>query len=147
MKSKRYNKMRKNKSRKNKKGGFLNFFSSNSTVVPSECDPNNLSMIKDTKSMQDNYQKCCPKGTFGSKNSSPYCKQLDLNYRAAIKGENDAREYTGYSPEEVYQMRNANQTFTPNVTMPKEKSWYQFWGGKKSRRRRNKGNYSRKNRN
>jgi hypothetical protein len=150
MKSKRYNKMRKNKSRKNKKGGFFNFFSSNSTVVPSECDPNNLSMIKDTKSMKDNYQKCCPKGMFGSKNSSPYCKQLDLNFTAGIKGENDAREYTGFSPEEVYQMKNAEHTFTPDINTPKQKSWYQFWGGKKSRRtrnKRNKYNYSMKNRN
>jgi hypothetical protein len=147
MKSKRHNKMRKNKSRKNKKGGFFNFFSNNSTVVPSECDPNNLSMIKDTKSMKDNYQKCCPKGMFGSKNSSPYCKQLDLNFTAGIKGENDAREYTGFSPEEVYQMKNAEHTFTPDINTPKEKSWYKFWGGKKSRRRRSKYNYSRKNRN
>ena len=30
--------------------------------------------------MKDNYQKCCPKSMFGSKNSSPYCKQLDLNF-------------------------------------------------------------------
>ena len=148
MKSKRHNKMRKNKSRKNKKGGFFNFFSSNSTVIPSECDPNNLSMIKDTKSMKDNYQKCCPKSMFGTKNSSPYCKQLDLNFTAGIKGENDAREYTGFSPEEVYQMKNAEHTFTPDINTPKEKSWYKFWGGKKSRRRRcNKYNYSRKNRN
>ena len=150
MKSKRYNKMRKNKSRKNKKGGFFNFFSSNSTVVPSECDPNNLSMIKDTKSMKDNYQKCCPKGMFGSKNSSPYCKQLNLNYTSALKGENEAKEYVGFNPEEVYQMKNAEHTFTPDINTPKEKSWYKFWGGKKSRRRRNKRNkynYSSKNRN
>jgi hypothetical protein len=44
-------------------------------------------------------------------------------------------------------MKNAEHTFTPEVNMPKQKSWYQVWGGKKSRRRRNKGNYSRKNRN
>jgi hypothetical protein len=141
MKSRRYNQLRKNRSRKNKKGGFFNFFSSKPKVVPTECDPNNLSMIKDANSMQENYKKCCPKGMFGTKNSSPYCKQLNLNYTAALKGENEAKEYVGFTPEEVYQMKQAENIYSPEVTMPK-KSW---WGGKKTRRKHSK-KHSRKNR-
>lgn len=146
MKSKRYNKMRKNKSRKNKKGGFLNFFSSNKSVVPSECDPNQLSMIKDKYEMQTQYQKCCPKGTFGSKNSSPYCKQLDLNMSAQTQLHRDTAGYYGDESEinidEIKSMSNA-----PLLGDMPKKPWYKFWGGKKSRRtRNNKHNYSRKNR-
>jgi len=135
-KNRRY---RKNKSRKNKKGGLFNFFSSSKTV-PSECDPNNLSMIKDPKSMHANYQTCCPKTFFGSKNSSPYCKQLDLNYQSALKYQNDANEYTGFDPEEINQMKQNPNFDNPNPLQSK-KSWYKFWGGKKKvprKTRRNK---------
>ena len=82
---------------RSKKGGFFNFWKPK--VVPSECDPNNLSMIKDAKSMHANYQTCCPKNWMGRKNSSAYCKQLDLNFKAAQKGANDTGNYA--SPEEV----------------------------------------------
>lgn len=71
--------------RKNKKGGF--FFSKNDYVAPStECDPNNLASISGSNALHENYQKCCPKGIFGTKNSSPYCKQVDLNFQSALKG-------------------------------------------------------------
>ena len=35
--------------------------------------------------MYSNYQTCCPKSWYGRKNNSPYCKQLDLNYKAAFQ--------------------------------------------------------------
>ena len=131
MKTKSHNKRsRRNISRRNIKGGF---FSKNNyaTVLPEECDPNNLSMIKGSEDLHANYQKCCPKGMFGTKNSSPYCKQVDLNFQAAIKGDNDANEYHGFEPEEVQQMQQMQQ----QQDVPK-KPWYKFWGGKKTRKNR-----------
>lgn len=119
MKSKKYikskiktrkNKMRKNKSRKNKKGGLFNFFSSKK-IIPSECDVNNLSMIKEPKDMQQNYLKCCPKTFFGKKNSSPYCKQLDLTYKNILNERNANAQFTGNSPEEIFNMRQQNKAF------------------------------------
>jgi hypothetical protein len=123
MKSRSHNK----RSRRNIKGGF--FPSNNYEPIASsdECDPNKLSMIKGSEDLHANYQKCCPKGTFGTKNSSPYCKQVDLNFQATIKSDNDANEYKGFEPEQ------AQQDQLPSA--PK-KSWYQFWGGKKTRKNR-----------
>jgi hypothetical protein len=111
-----------NFSRKNKKGGFFGY---SKVASSSDCDVNNLSSITDSASLHQNYQKCCPKGFMGRKNSSPYCKQLDLNFQAALKRENDEKEYQGYQPDEVYQMKQQEATMNP----PK-KSWYKFWGGK-----------------
>ena len=110
-------------SRKSKRGGF--FFSNNSVASSSECDPNNLSSITDSTAMHANYQKCCPRGFFG-KNSSPYCKQLDLNYKASVKGENDANAIAGDASLEQY-----NSFMGPEPKKP----WYKFWGGKTKRRR------------
>jgi len=126
MKTKSHNK----RSRRNIKGGF---FSTNNyvPVLQEECDPNKLSMIKGSEDLHANYQKCCPKGTFGTKNSSPYCKQVDLNFQAAIKGENDANAYQGFEPEQVQQMQQQDAAMAP----PK-KPWYKFWGGKKTRKNR-----------
>jgi hypothetical protein len=115
------------RSRRNIKGGF---FSTNNSVplLQEECDPNKLSMIKGSQDLHANYQKCCPKGSFGTKNSSPYCKQVDLNFQASIKSENDANEYQGFEPEQVQQMQQQQPE-------PK-KPWYKFWGGKKTRKHR-----------
>ena len=123
MKSKKYiktkiktrkNKMRKNKSHKNKnkshknkKGGFFNFWSSKK-IIPSECDVNKLSMIKEPKDMQQNYLKCCPKNWLGRKNSSPYCKQLDLSYKNILNENNANAQFTGSSHEEIFNMRKNN---------------------------------------
>ena len=47
------------KRNKTKKGGFTNFFNSNKpSVVPSYCDPNQLSLIKGSTALHNNYQKC-----------------------------------------------------------------------------------------
>jgi len=122
MKSRRYKKFK--FSRKTKKGGI--FFRNKYVVSSSECDPNKLTSIKGSESLHANYQKCCPKGMFGTKNSSPYCKQLDLNYQSAVKEENDANQYHGFEDEDVDKMKQYNSDLNP----PPKKSWYKFWGGK-----------------
>ena len=144
MKSRRQRKHSKRRGgRKTKRGGFLNFFSSKPSVLPSECDPNQLSTIKGSDALHANYQKCCPKTYFGSKNSSPYCKQLDLNFQSSLKGENDANEYQDLSQSEVNNMKQ----YPPNVNaqlskadmdrnIAETKPWYKFWGGKKTRKNR-----------
>ena len=81
-----------------------------------------------------NYQKCCPKGFMGTKNSSPYCKQLDLNFQAAMKNENDAKGYAGMSLDEAqnFEMQTRNDpAFNPPAPA---KPWWKFWGGKTRRR-------------
>ena len=108
----RKNKSRKNRSTKNKKGGFFGFFTSSPAKLP-ECDANNLVNLKTMETMQSNYQKCCPKGFFGRKNSSPYCKQLDMNFQSSFKAENDSKEYYGTSSE-INQMKQYNQP-TPSA--------------------------------
>ena len=133
MKSRSHNNTHSKFSRRNKKGGF--FPSNNYEPIASsdECDPNNLSMIKGSQDLQANYQKCCPKGIDGTTNSSPYCKQVDLNLQATIKPENNANEYQGAQPE---------QAQPPAAT---EKPWYNFWGGKKTRGKRRRGKKTRRN--
>lgn len=116
--------------RNSKKGGFFNVFKSNQPVLPDDCDPTQLSMIKDSSALHQQYQKCCPKRFLGAKNSSPYCKQLDLNFQSALKQENDANELN---------------TVVPSAQLPKTeydvneaqtKPWYKFWGGKKTMKHR-----------
>jgi len=130
------------------KGGFINFFSNKNKNVSSECDPNNLSMVKGSQSLQEKYQQCCPKSFWGSKNSSAYCKQLDLNYQSATKEENDRNAFVDVEPEDEYQMRQTN--ITPYAELPtreynvnklQTKPWYKLWGGKKTK----KPNKSKKN--
>ena len=133
MKSRKNRNLRK-KMRKTLKGGF--FSNKNKYVVPlDECNPNNLTSLQTPEDLHANYQKCCPKGMFGRKNSSPYCKQVDLNFQQALKGENEANEYHGFQPDEVYQMKQQELESAP------KKPWYKFWKGgktKKHRKYRNK---------
>ena len=128
MKSKSHRKSKKNKSRKNLIGGWG--FSSQPVVPSGECDPNNLSMIKDYTGMATNYQKCCPKGFFG-KNSSPYCKQLDLNFQALNKSRNVNNDVLAESVGTNYQVNQYSPSSPYNTTQ--KAPWYKFWGGKKSR--------------
>jgi hypothetical protein len=137
---------RKSKTRKNFKGGFLNFFSKPS-VVSSECDPNQLSMIKDKNELREKYTQCCPKNMFGQKNSSPYCKQIDLNWQAQEKYDKNIAGYYGdeTDPEVIKNMMNA----PIEPVYEEKKAWYKFWGGKTKSKRRNKRKnkkYTRKNR-
>jgi hypothetical protein len=120
MKTRRINK-RNNKTRKNirsKKGGFWGLFNKNkqqnygkvmpeTNNDPSRCgDPNNITQLRTLQDLHAQYHKCCPKTWYGRKNSSPYCRQIDLNFQGLRTGLNNANEYHDFSPEEVYNMRN-----------------------------------------
>lgn len=76
---------------RNRKGGFFGFFNDKHNENDEACNPNNLVNLTDSNEMYSNYQKCCPKTWYGRKNNSPYCKQLDLNYKSAFeRRKNDA---------------------------------------------------------
>lgn len=128
---------RKNKSRKQKRGGF--FFSKPAVAPSAECDPNNLVNIQGSEALHENYQKCCPKGFFGTKNSSPYCKQLDLNFQAASKNENNALGYAGMSLDEAQdvEMQTRND---PAFNYTPSKPWWKFWGGRSRKGKKGKTN-------
>ena len=144
MKSRRNFKKNK-KTRKSLKGGF---FFSNKVNQSGQCDVNKLTELKTSEEMHQNYQTCCPKGMFGTKNSSAYCKQLDLNFQAKLKGDNDALDQTDVTQMATVQQPSdaavpyENPTPIANIH-PSEAAasapqppWYKFWGGKKSKRRR-----------
>lgn len=143
-----YMKSRKNRniSKRNRKGGFL--FSNSKVASSSECDINNLSTIsKDMGDGQDplvkmrtNYQKCCPKDFMGRKNTSPYCKQLNMNYNSLSQYKSDIAGYYGDETD----VSKIKQIMNEPVPPPKpvinpgsyKKSWYKFWGGKRTRKYR-----------
>ena len=132
-------------SRRNRKGGFFGMFKKNPVVPSTECDINNLSTIsKDMGDGQDpvnkmhaNYQKCCPKDSFGRYNSSPYCKQLKMNFDTQVQYQRDIAGYYG-DETDIAKIKE-----TMNAPMYEQKKpWYKFWGGKtrknKKRSRRHK---------
>lgn len=135
-------------SRKSRNGGF---FSQTKKTLP-ECNINNLSSLsKDTGDgqnplikMRNNYQSCCPKNFMGKKNTSPYCKQLDANFKALS---NYQRDIEGYYGEETNVAKIKEEMNSPTIaplpaptTVPipaptyEKKPWYKFWGGKKHRK-------------
>lgn len=121
MKSKRkMYKKSKRTSRRSKKikrgGGLFDFFTGSKKVVPSQCDPNNLSQLKTSEQLRENYQTCCPKTFFGMrKNSSPYCKQVELNANAAVEGEGLEKQFVGAEPLEVAEMKDAPMVNAPII--------------------------------
>ena len=132
MKSRRHRNMRRKVSRRNKKGGEFNSY--NTSIQSNSCDINSISSIQGSNALHTKYQQCCPKTTFGQKNSSPYCKQLDLNFQAALKGENGTDDYERES--EVPQPQLSKVQY--DVASAQKKPWYKFWGGKTNKRRGNK---------
>jgi hypothetical protein len=70
---------------RSRKGGFFGLFDDKHNEADAACNPNDLVNLKDRNDMYANYQTCCPKTWYGRKNNSPYCKQLDLNYKAAFQ--------------------------------------------------------------
>ena len=82
--------------KKYKKGG-------DSKNIDDDCNFMNLpTLSKDMgdgqeplKKMKLNYGKCCPKDTVGRKNSSSYCKQLNMNYDAQSTYKKDIAGYSG----------------------------------------------------
>ena len=135
-------------SRKNKKGGV--FFSKRRvTPILPECNVNNLAALsKDVGDGQDplikmknNYQKCCPKDFMGKKNSSPYCKQLDMNFNSLSNYQRNIEGYYGDETDVSKINRIMNEPspqYVPPITVSPKKPWYQFWGGKKTRKNRRK---------
>ena len=99
----------------------------------SQCEANNLVNLKTPDEIHANYQVCCPKKFF-MKNSSPYCKQVDLNFQAARKNKSINNEYAGLSddPMKVHSMMNKPPP------PPFKKPWYKLWGGKNRTRKRTK---------
>jgi hypothetical protein len=71
--------------------------------IDDDCNIMNLSTLsKDMgdgqeplKKMKLNYEKCCPKDTVGRKNSSSYCKQLNMTYDAQSTYKKDIAGYSG----------------------------------------------------
>jgi hypothetical protein len=142
---------RKNRNLKKKRGGGL--FSNSKVVSSTECDINNLSTIsKDMGDGQDplikmrtNYQKCCPKDFMGRKNSSPYCKQLNMNFNAQSNYQRDIAGYYGDETDvsKIKQIMNdpmvysSSSTYDPmDYSTPSQKPWYKFWAGKRTKRHR-----------
>ena len=122
MKSKRNMRMNKRKGRTSKKGGFYNFFRSSKRVYPSECDPNDLVKVKGSVSIHNKYKNCCPKSKFfGTKNRSPYCKQLELNFKHALR-------------EEKLDEHGETDTFDKELIANNKKRPRWFFGGKKTRK-------------
>ena len=107
-KTRRYHKKSiKRKNSKTRKGGFFGFFSSKK-VAPQECNLDNVNQMGDYKDLHGLYQKCCPKGMFGTKNSSSLCKTIDQKFQQSWKAKNDALEYQGdeTDPEKVEMLKN-----------------------------------------
>lgn len=129
MKSRRNPKKNKKtlKTRKSLRGGF---FSSGSVIPSEQCDVNKLTELKTSDEMHQKYQTCCPKGMFGTKNSSAYCKQLDLNFQSKLKSDNDALEPSKEQTPSVQVHPSDAAASAP------QSPWYKFWGGKRRRSHR-----------
>jgi hypothetical protein len=130
------------KSRRHLKGGFINFFSKKPVASSAECDINNLSTIsKDmgdgqnpVTKMHANYQKCCPKDSFGRYNSSPYCKQLKMNFDTQVQYQRDISGYYGDETDVSKIKQTMNEQSLP--PKPAAKPWYKLWGGKTRKHKR-----------
>lgn len=94
----------------------------------------NIDSINDTTEMHQIYQKCCPKTTFGFKNSEPFCRKISdkfKNINIEKNNQNEAEYNNGH-----------NNEFDSKSSTPK--SWWNPFGGKSKRRKVGK---SRKNTN
>ena len=118
------------KTRKNIKKKYGGFFFNKPKVESSECDINNLSnLLKDTGDgekplikMHNNYKKCCPKDYLRRKNSSPYCKQLEMNFKSLSTYENDIAGYYGDETDLSKIKQIMNEPNTGGKTRKKKKS-------------------------
>jgi hypothetical protein len=141
MRKTKRNRKNKSSSRRYKRGGgFFDFFTGNSSVVSDDCDPMKLTQLKSSEEMRSKYQQCCPKKYFGMvKNTSPYCKQLDLNFKSAVESEGLQKQYVGMEdPVEVAQMQNAPMlpaAPAPIVQEETQTQMNQVAGGRMKRRR------------
>lgn len=149
-----------NISKRNRKGGFL--FGNSKVVSSSECDVNNLSTLTKmpdvndtdgqlkpqdermndlddmTYKLRDNYNKCCPKGFMGKKNTSPYCNQLDTTFKSIQQHKQDISGYYGDETNvaKIKEVMDDPMIAPASPYAPPNKPWYKFWGGKKTRKHR-----------
>jgi hypothetical protein len=94
------------------------------------------------KKMHSNYQKCCPKDSFGRYNSSPYCKQLKMNFDTQVQYQRDIAGYYGDETDVAKIKETMNAPM--NVPMNQEKKpWYKFWGGRTRRHKKRSRRYMR----
>jgi len=75
---------RNSKRSRSRKGGFFGLFDDKHNTGNAACNPDNLVNLKSSFDIKKNIDTCCPKNWYGRKNNSPYCKQLNLNYDAAL---------------------------------------------------------------
>ena len=164
-------KFKKGLTKRNRKGGF--FFSKPTVVSSTECDVNNLSTLTKMPSTEDsngeikpydermndldemsirlknNYDKCCPKGFMGRNNTSPYCNQLNTTFKSIKQHKNDIAGYYGDEKDvgKIKEIMSADMIpLNSPYSAPVKKPWYQFWGGKKTKKcRRKKKRYVRRN--
>ena len=89
---------RNSKRGKSRKGGFFGLFKDKHNT---ECNPNDLVNLKSSSDLHTNYEQCCPKTWYGRKNNSPYCKQVELNFKSKVEEENNAKgDYIDENDEE-----------------------------------------------
>jgi hypothetical protein len=93
-------------SKKYKKGsGLFNFFSKK--VIPSECNLDYVNQLNEPEELHKTYQTCCPT-TFGFKNRSSLCKQIDSTFQKTLKERNASLGYHGdeSDPEKLELIKN-----------------------------------------
>lgn len=134
-------------------------FGNYKVLSSSECDFNNLSTLTKMPEVYDmngqlksqhermndldnmiyklreNYNKCCPKGFMGKKNSSPYCKQLDTTFKSIQQHKQNISGYYG-DETDVGKIKEVMNAPVPSPYVEPQKPWYKFWGGKKTRKHR-----------
>ena len=139
-KTKAKGKKRRGKSKKNVKGG--GWFSSKPAyqLAPNQCDDfKRIDNFNDSRDAQINYQTCCPK-TFGSYNSSPYCKVLRDKYLALANKENEYIRDTDYTYRTAIDPRRKplNNYVNNKINSVKNYIRDKWWGGKNKQTRKKK---------
>lgn len=119
--------MKKRLHKKSKKGGFL----FTKKVLPEVCNITNLDELTNSTDLHARYQSCCPKNFLGFKNRSTLCRNIDNKFQQVLKEENNAMD-------DDTEMLEVPQPQLPSYATPPKKSWYQFWGGRKTKHRKSK---------
>jgi hypothetical protein len=134
--------VRKKRTTRKNKGGFLNYKVApleqcSSAVLISQMKALNNSEMSDEEfnrvknEMENTYKECCPK-KFGLKNTSAFCKQLQQNHKTATQAGKMYQTYRNadLSPEDMF---NMEQIY--DLGNKKDIAKMQSTGGKKSKKR------------
>ena len=121
--------MRKNKSRKNMRGGFFGFFEKKEE--PDNRPPEEILSDFKGKCIDDDIRNGTPQINL---NKSPECPKLSANYTIAATKRNATRDKSvaGEGNVVLYDKSSENLEAAP-------KPWY-IWGGRRSRRRKSRRN-------